>query len=51
MTSDLITVCRLTQWIPAAYRFYRAILLSFAHRGGAPDQTQLREQATRAGAN
>jgi hypothetical protein len=47
--SDLITICRLTQLTPAAYRFYRAILLSFADLGGAPHQTQLREQAARAG--
>jgi hypothetical protein len=39
--SELITVCRSTQLTPAAYRFYRAVLLSFTEPGGAPDQAQL----------
>jgi hypothetical protein len=47
--ADLITVCRSTQLTPAAYRFYRAILLFFAERGGAPDQAPLRELAARFG--
>jgi hypothetical protein len=47
--ADLITVCRATQLTPAAYRFYRAILLFFAERGDAPDQAQLRGLAARFG--
>jgi hypothetical protein len=46
---DLITVCRSTQLTPAAYRFYRAVLLSFPERGGPPDRPLLRELAARFG--
>jgi hypothetical protein len=47
--SDVITVCRSTRLTPAAYRFYREVLLSFAERGGAPDQADLRGLAARFG--
>jgi hypothetical protein len=47
--ADLITVCPSPQLIPAAYRFYRAVLLLFAEWGGAPDRVQLRELAARFG--
>jgi Alkylmercury lyase len=47
--SDLIEVCRSARLTPAAYQFYRAVLLSFAEREGAPDQAHLRELASRFG--
>jgi len=47
--SDLISVCRSAQLTPAAYQFYRAILISFPDQGGPPDQAHLRELATRSG--
>jgi hypothetical protein len=46
---DLILVCRSTQLAPAAYRFYRAVLLSFPERGGPPDRPRLRELAAHFG--
>src|SRR5260370_13719812 len=45
--SDLIAVCRSVHLTPAAYQFYRAVLLSFAERNGAPDQAHLRGLAGR----
>jgi hypothetical protein len=45
--SEMITVCRSAQLTPAAYRFYRAVLLAFVERGGPPDQAYLRRQAQR----
>jgi hypothetical protein len=47
--SDLIAVCRSAHLTPAVYEFYRAVLLSFAERSGAPDQTHLRGLAARFG--
>ncbi len=44
---QLITVCRSAQLTPAAYRFYREILLAFLEQGGPPDQGQLRALARR----
>jgi hypothetical protein len=46
---DLVTVCRSTQLTPAAYRFYRAVLLSFPEQGGPPDRPRLRDLAARFG--
>jgi hypothetical protein len=45
--SELITVCGSTQLTTAAYRFYCAVLLSFAEPGGAREQAQLRGLAAR----
>jgi hypothetical protein len=47
--TELIAVCRSVHLTPAAYQFYRAVLLSFGERDGAPDQAQLRRLAARFG--
>jgi Alkylmercury lyase len=43
--SDLVTVCRSARLARPAYRFYRAILLTFAARGRAPDAAELERLA------
>jgi hypothetical protein len=42
---DLVTVCRSARLTPAAYRFYRAILLSFVVHSRAPDPDDVAELA------
>src|SRR5512147_2231937 len=43
--SDLVTVCRSARLARPAYRFYRALLLTFAARGRAPDAAALERLA------
>jgi len=42
---DLVTICRSARLAPAAYRFYRAILLSFVAHSRAPDPDEVAELA------
>jgi hypothetical protein len=43
--TDLVWVCRSATLPRAAYRFYRALLLTFPARGGPPDRATLRRLA------
>ncbi len=47
--ADWITVCRSARLQPMAYRFYRAVLLTFVEQGDAPDPAALRRLAKRFG--
>lgn len=46
---EWITVCRSARLTPAEYRFYRAVLLTFAQRGHGPDLSELESLAQRFG--
>jgi Alkylmercury lyase len=41
VATDLVWVCRSATLPQAQYRFYRAVLLTFPHRGGPPDRELL----------
>ncbi len=46
---EKIVVCRSARLSPAAYQFYRAVLLTFVERGDAPETAVLRRLAARFG--
>jgi hypothetical protein len=48
-TSEEIVVCRSARLSSAAYKFYRAVLLTFVERGDAPEPAAMRQLAARFG--
>jgi alkylmercury lyase-like protein len=48
-TEEAVVVCRSARLLPAAYYFYRAVLLTFVEQGDAPDPARVQHLAQRFG--